>query len=54
MEIKQEPNNQSMSPIKPMKTFSLAILNQMPKMAKTEVVNNNQSESINTALINEK
>ena len=51
MEIKHEPNNQSMSP---MKTFSLAILNQMPKMATTEVVNNNQSESIYMASINEK
>lgn len=33
-------------PIKPIKTFSLAILNQMAKTATTELVNNKESKPI--------
>ena len=40
MEVKEEP--MLMSPIRPIRTFSVAILNQRP----TELENNNQSNSI--------
>ena len=44
MEVKEEP--MLMSPIRPIRTFSVAILNQRP----TEVENNNQTNSIEPVL----
>ena len=40
MEVKVEP----MSEIKPIRSFSVAILNQQPKTASNEVDNNNSIE----------
>lgn len=44
MEVKIEPTRFSMSPIKPIRSFSVAILNQQTKTVHVE--NNNQSNSI--------
>ena len=44
MEVKVEAKRFSMSPIKPIRSFSVAILNQRAKTAQVE--NNNQSNSI--------
>lgn len=43
----EEEQIESMSPVKPIRSFSVAILNQRPNTATTEVVeNNNRSNSI--------
>ena len=44
MEVKIEPKRFSMSPIKPIRSFSVAILNQRAKTA--DIENNNQLNSI--------
>ena len=43
----EEEQIESMSPVKPIRSFSVAVLNQRPNTATTKVVeNNNRSNSI--------